>query len=148
MFLHKPKIDPKTTHFLTVFPLDSESKGTNCWACSDHPHIDKDRQPLNPEGPLANAWADGLLSFLTRHFYWCVFYWKGHNRARAGLWQTLSTFRLHCACSCVNVSNTTHFEESTKIAFRIGCIWPLLAYVDVGLKWIIKVKTEVIFATI
>lgn len=50
----------KTTHFLIVFPLDSESKWTNCWACSDHPYIDKAvSQAACESWGTIGQWADG-----------------------------------------------------------------------------------------
>lgn len=42
----------------------------------------------------------------------------------------LSSFSLHYACSCVNTSNMTHFEKSTKdVIFHINYVWPLFAYI-------------------
>lgn len=92
--------------------------------CLGHPHVTGLWEDL--EWPILyrqmDCWASSAGSFTGVPFDALV------SAKTAGY---LSSFSLHYACSCVNTSNMTHFEKSTKdVIFHINYVWPLFAYIQ------------------
>lgn len=57
----------------------------------------------------------------------------------------LLSFSLHYACWCVNTSNMTHFEMSTKdVIFHMNYVWPLFAYIQWFCKELLTADNKII----